>query len=371
MTESVETLDLLSLKEISSKVEGLPSWVPDFSSRSKPSTWNDGRGLPWKASGNLPMYAEFLPDNQLEVRGFRIGSIRNSTKFPQLSPLTDTTDLPSFLWDLPEFSKIVLPHGSEMNRLHAADDVLKSTQQTRLEVFWRTMVLDTDCFMNSLAPSAFKDLVLRYVEQTVTTSIFRAVISSFSDPRALWKAVQGHLPEYFSQGATWNEATTHAAKTYTAAQILYGHHPYGADIIHPPELLQPQQELKDENKTEKEMLGVQCLLLNEMLTKMTINNQHDHPNAGRVERLANQLCWSRKIFTTDSGCMGTGIEILDSGDEVWILAGADIPMILRSLGGQRYRLLGESYVHGGMFGPEDDGAAGNSPSPALQQVILV
>jgi hypothetical protein len=46
-------------------------------------------------------------------------------------------------------------------------------------------------------------------------------------------------------------------------------------------------------------------------------------------------------------------------------------MILRSLGGQRYRLLGESYVHGAMFGPEDDGAAENPPSPVLEQAILV
>ena len=119
------------------------------------------------------------------------------------------------------------------------------------------------------------------------------------------------------------------------------------------------------------MLGVQCLLLNEMLTKMTVNNQYDHPNAGRVERLVGQLCWGRRIFTTDSSCMETETEILDRGDEVWILAGADLPMILGSLGGQRYRLLGESYVHGAMFGPEGDGAAGNSPSPAIEQAILV
>lgn len=94
------------------------------------------------------------------------------------------------------------------------------------------------------------------------------------------------------------------------------------------------------------MLGVQCLLRNEMLTKMTINNQYDHPNAGRVERLVSQLCWGRRIFTTDSSCMETETEILDRVDEVWILAGADLPMILGSLGGQRYRLFGESYVHG-------------------------
>jgi len=64
--------------------------------------------------------------------------------------------------------------------------------------------------------------------------------------------------------------------------------------------------------------------------------------------------------------METETEILDRGDEVWILAGADLPMILGSLGGQRYRLFGESYVHGAMFG-----AAGNSPSPAIEQAILV
>jgi hypothetical protein len=64
------------------------------------------------------------------------------------------------------------------------------------------------------------------------------------------------------------------------------------------------------------MLGVQCLWLNEVLTKMTINNQYDHPNAGWVEHLVSQLCWGRRSFTTDSDRMETGNEILDSGDEV-------------------------------------------------------
>jgi hypothetical protein len=37
-------------------------------------------------------------------------------------------------------------------------------------------------------------------------------------------------------------------------------------------------------------------------------------------------------------------------DEVWIIAGAKVPLMLRPLGENRYRLIGETYVHGVMHG---------------------
>jgi hypothetical protein len=40
----------------------------------------------------------------------------------------------------------------------------------------------------------------------------------------------------------------------------------------------------------------------------------------------------------------------DIGDEVWVLGGAATPYVLRPIGGGRYRLVGDAYVHGIMHG---------------------
>lgn len=58
---------------------------------------------------------------------------------------------------------------------------------------------------------------------------------------------------------------------------------------------------------------------------------------------------SRRVFRTKGGLLGAGLRSLKPGDEVWVLGGAMVPMVLRVVGGKRtYHLVGESYVHGYM-----------------------
>lgn len=62
----------------------------------------------------------------------------------------------------------------------------------------------------------------------------------------------------------------------------------------------------------------------------------------------------RKLFMTESGLFGLGPKSLgqdvSSKDEVWILMGARVPFILHHVEGSKYRVVGESYVHGIMYG---------------------
>ncbi|KAH7092963.1 heterokaryon incompatibility protein-domain-containing protein [Paraphoma chrysanthemicola] len=56
-------------------------------------------------------------------------------------------------------------------------------------------------------------------------------------------------------------------------------------------------------------------------------------------------------FCTRNGAFGIGTQCLDCGDEVWIAPGCPVPLILRRVqGGERYRLVGGSYLHGFMNG---------------------
>ena len=52
-----------------------------------------------------------------------------------------------------------------------------------------------------------------------------------------------------------------------------------------------------------------------------------------------------RLFRTEKGYLGMGPVSVLPGDEVWVLAGARVPFVLR-----RCRLLGQCYVHGLMHG---------------------
>lgn len=58
----------------------------------------------------------------------------------------------------------------------------------------------------------------------------------------------------------------------------------------------------------------------------------------------------RRLFRTQGGYLGIGPQSLRENDQVWVLAGAAVPIVLRPLGKQKWQLVGEAYVHGIMNG---------------------
>jgi hypothetical protein len=59
----------------------------------------------------------------------------------------------------------------------------------------------------------------------------------------------------------------------------------------------------------------------------------------------------RKIFTTAHSHLGLGMRSMQKDNEVWVLRGVNVPVILRRREeGETYELVGESYVHGCMYG---------------------
>lgn len=58
-----------------------------------------------------------------------------------------------------------------------------------------------------------------------------------------------------------------------------------------------------------------------------------------------------RLFRTGNNLLGMGPRNVAEGDEVWLLQGARVPFVLRpNLENGRYRLIGQSYVHGIMHG---------------------
>ena len=65
---------------------------------------------------------------------------------------------------------------------------------------------------------------------------------------------------------------------------------------------------------------------------------------------SNFAMW-RRTYRTSKGYLGLGPETLQDGDLIFIIAGSPVPFVLRKTAVQgRYRLVGETYVHGIMQG---------------------
>jgi len=59
----------------------------------------------------------------------------------------------------------------------------------------------------------------------------------------------------------------------------------------------------------------------------------------------------RRLFRTNGNRLGIGSHAIREGDEVWVLAGAAVPMVLRRNSKRDERnLVGEAYIHGIMYG---------------------
>jgi hypothetical protein len=70
-----------------------------------------------------------------------------------------------------------------------------------------------------------------------------------------------------------------------------------------------------------------------------------------------RLAWAKhlRLFRTRSGYLGLGSECVQEGDSVWIIPSSRVPLIFRPArkegkGGNRWQLVGGTYLHGVMNG---------------------
>jgi hypothetical protein len=84
--------------------------------------------------------------------------------------------------------------------------------------------------------------------------------------------------------------------------------------------------------------------------KLATNNVQFSSQFIDFRREVNLTVGARRLITTHGKLIG--VAPLDSrlGDEVWILAGASTPFVLRPLDSGHRRLIGDAYIHGTMHG---------------------
>jgi hypothetical protein len=88
----------------------------------------------------------------------------------------------------------------------------------------------------------------------------------------------------------------------------------------------------------------------------------------RFELAFKNACQGRKLLLTDDGYVGLGPEITQRGDLVCVLSDLVMPIVLRP-SDHGYRVVGEAYVHGIMFG-EAFGKPGTTASIEMEEFVI-
>jgi hypothetical protein len=294
---SYGTLALLSHVQDPSvtKIDGLPSWVPDYSVPLDPYPLRYRGPSLWKACGNMPweMNVFSMENGELDVKGYKLDYI------DQTSVLLDETDDPSVTWaSIVKLAlSLELPYPNPVN---------KRSHPSRIEVLWRTLTTNT---YNKTYPAPPE-----------TGSLFIDYIL--------------------------NLQIRHRLMPWSSSDEFQPHHSPLSDSIYPEwnTLLQlePNDSPHSLARYKERLATVVESMFNGTYSPIGLAQlQHEFDQSGGKKR---------RLFRTLSNYLGTGPRSLRAGDEVWILHGGSVPLVLRRQRNGNYRLIGEAFVYGVMHG---------------------
>lgn len=321
---SMGNLDILSTKKGAHGIEStlkLPSWVPDYTVQdfappiNQHSLFSASRGL-----GDLRL--SYLPGNKLQLWGVKINTIKDvAVRFKWAA----IAELPPLL------EKVVPPSG-----------------QTRFEALWRTLLLD-QYEEKTPAPKGCGKLFLEVLEQTVLGLQVTAAFSlRYAETLAKFRTESAKSTEDISKdldrSMTFEQARDWVGRMYTAVQHILERHSLEDGIIFPPEFVEFENQRR-KCKTKAEHDGIVEIFHDKWSVRSRLNNA-----GGDIPFQVSD--GKRLLFLTEDGTLGVSRAGIEPRDEVWALAGGEVPFILRPTGllDAEFHLVGEAYVHGAMQG---------------------
>lgn len=295
------------------QVPDLPSWTPDFSfTRSIPILGPNFHSMRQPdASGCSTSSESGEPDEnrkeakisldesgkKLGVSGFRLGTV---------------TALGDSLHDVATTSNL----DATASMLLQLKPTYPFTDQPRAEALWRTLVRDQN-FSVRPAPPDFG----RHFRAWIHLIIWKGLVQEFasSDP-----GFDGLLERYKLIDAI---GQTDEAGLFPTATQLHGMLIEFRRVV-----------LEDDPNTVDSSLDA----IVDAIAK-------DDPTPFETVGVQNAML-SKRTFVTDSGYLASGVDTTMKGNEVWIVSGCPTPLILVQVDSTNYKMLGEAYVHGAMFG---------------------
>ncbi|KAI7774757.1 hypothetical protein LA080_007922 [Diaporthe eres] len=298
------------------KLEGLPSWVPDFSVQLAPYPLRFRGAVSWSACGNArwqpPSSDEDMKRGILRVQGSRIGVVEETAL------LQNEAECSAEYWA----SIVNLALGLEQKYPQLPNwTAVQAKPQSRLEVLWRTLITDLYSRRHP-APDHCGKLFMEYI---------------------LNLQIRHTL-------APWSDVDFMPHQSHTHADNIQ---PRWHDLL--------RSESEGLAVYKKRMSTIMESIFQGTYSPMNLAElQHDLDIASGS---------SRRLFRTDNGLLGTGMKSVAKGDEVWVLAGSKLPLLMRkrpsSERDNEFRLVGEAYVHGIMHWE-----GGGNDLPGMQDVVL-
>lgn len=309
-------LNILSLvDDVSTRQQKcLPSWVPDYSvgfhvhplaGVPRP----DSEHQLWDASKSLPFEVPLQKDSKkLPVKGFLFDTIEEIAA--TYSEIMDQHRINSLLNLLAQYPAEKYPSGG-----------------SPVEAFWRTIIKNTfrQHPANIEARDAFQYLIVWHVGNLEDTS------------------------DGFEENVNTDELSSLFGETKTTIGVISSKYKNGTVIPDINTINNTIEQLGslDPGSKEKEKLD------------------RDFDDISEAFRIAYSC---RRLFRTKKNYLGIAAESLEAGDEVWVLAGAAIPLILRPAenGENEWKVIGEAYIHGIM-----NGEVVKEAGKKVQQIDLV
>ncbi|KAJ4152488.1 hypothetical protein NW754_004284 [Fusarium falciforme] len=315
--EETGTLNLITLageagyNVLFPRLHPLPSWVPDLQP--------------------LRQAIPLLCPNFRRTRGYDSGG---SQILPVMKPVFDPSN-PIKLWVYAKKLGTVCAVGNswqEMavrNQLKKSFQMLKSlpsiyppTGQHIVEAFWRVLLTDSD-----MANRPAHDDLRAYFRDWLMYKIIKLVLNqvdSLTNRRS--NPVEERI-KFFQEYAEMKDLAMNdptciiPSEAEVQRRLVQIGHPAGGQTILVPK----------ETKTRTLDLW------------KTLSH--------RFEPFALYFANYKRVFALDSGYLGSGPQDLMVGRSVWLLSGCPTPLILREVGGgESFKVVGEAYVHGAMFG---------------------
>ena len=277
----------------------LPSWVPDFRSKPLPSLLE---GTSFNASNGL---GEFDAPS-CAIKGKSQGSQTDNDKFYANIKLRGV--LLGHVLHIQKSRKLSTSILLRLRKYIVSESQYKN--QDYLEVISRILTADTyggTC----PAPDGVQELFLAFflLEEAVELQLY------------LSHAEDASLSAFWETQTEFLEFLEDDVQRQKIAKLV------GSETETPT--------------TAQEIIEAICL--------MSDSWTHDIILSWRL--MKNAILGTEKfLFSTNSGYLGLAPKSSEVGDAVWIVQGAKIPFILRSTGKERFRFIGEAYVHGRMFG---------------------
>lgn len=364
------------------KLDGLPGWVPDFSVRLGRVPFDKGGAECMFNATGLPVgdtLLRFHPDGTLGVEGMRVDTVSAVTDMDVDAPiqiLKLALRVPSRYPGMPLawWSVKVKGGGRRM---------LRSREISRVEALWRTLIADNlteteeeygDLRTKTALAAGFSNWILRdilesrslvdeYIQLDPDNWVGKLIFGSFCTRLFLWSAMyDGRQVFDFDDDDVPNLEDAindlRYKETNEENQYLLDLHLGVKDptigVLHLPtanKLLGCFQK----PVTELDLKDVKDHLTGKYRASALARlSPRDRTQIQDFEKHMRAATEGRSLFCTRGGRLGLGPKSTghdpNCKDEVWILNGARVPFILRREHDNRYRIVGEAYCHGIMYG---------------------